>query len=81
MAKRINTTMTTDLIERRIHVVRGFRSMLDEDLAALYGVPTKVLNQAVQRNTETAQIRTIDSATGWSVPAESSTVRRARCKA
>jgi len=52
MAKRINTTMTADLIERRIHVVRGFRVMLDEDLAALYGVPTKVLNQAVQRNTE-----------------------------
>ena len=26
--------------------------MLDEDLAALYGVPTKVLNQAVQRNAE-----------------------------
>ena len=52
MAKRINTTMTTDLIERRIHVVRGFRVMLDEDLAALYGVSTKVLNQAVQRNAE-----------------------------
>src|SRR5712691_5915197 len=50
MAKRINTTMTTDLIERRIHVVRGQRVMLDEDLSILYGVPTKRLNEQVQRN-------------------------------
>ncbi|MFI5363045.1 MAG: ORF6N domain-containing protein [Elusimicrobiota bacterium] len=33
-----------------IHVVRGLRVILDEDLALLYGVPTKVLNQAVRRN-------------------------------
>lgn len=33
-----------------IHVVRGQRVMLDEDLAVLYGIKTKVLNQAVQRN-------------------------------
>ena len=33
-----------------IHVVRGQRVMLDEDLARLYGVPTKHLNQQVQRN-------------------------------
>jgi hypothetical protein len=37
-------------IERRIHIVRGQRVMLDSDLAALYGVPTKVFNQAVRRN-------------------------------
>ena len=37
-------------IEARIHVIRGERVMLDADLAALYGVPTKSLNQAVQRN-------------------------------
>jgi hypothetical protein len=35
------------LIERRIFLIRGARVMLDADLAALYGVPTKVLNQAV----------------------------------
>ena len=41
-----------ELIERRIHIVRGQRVMLDSDLAALYGVETKVLNQAVQRNAD-----------------------------
>ncbi len=35
-----------------IFEVRGVRVMLDEDLALLYGVPTKVLNQAVRRNAE-----------------------------
>ena len=30
--------------------VRGHRVMLDETLAELYGVPTKVFNQAVRRN-------------------------------
>jgi len=33
-----------------IHVLRGQRVMLDADLAALYGVETKALNQAVKRN-------------------------------
>ena len=37
-------------IEARIHLIRGERVMLDADLAALYGVPTKHLNQAVGRN-------------------------------
>lgn len=39
-------------IERGIFVVRGQRVMLDADLAELYGVPTKALNQAVKRNAE-----------------------------
>ena len=33
-----------------IHPVRNRRVMLDSDLARLYGVPTKVFNQAIQRN-------------------------------
>ncbi len=33
-----------------VHVFRHERVLLDSDLAELYGVPTKVLNQAVQRN-------------------------------
>lgn len=33
-----------------IHVIRGKRVMVDSDLARLYGVSTKVLNQAVRRN-------------------------------
>lgn len=37
-------------VERAIVTVRGQRVMLDEDLAVLYGVQTKVLNQAVKRN-------------------------------
>ncbi|MBI5490993.1 MAG: ORF6N domain-containing protein [Deltaproteobacteria bacterium] len=39
-----------DRIERRILLLRGEKVMLDTDLARLYGVPTKVLNQAVKRN-------------------------------
>lgn len=37
-------------IENLILTIRGQRVMLDRDLAALYGVATKVLNQAVKRN-------------------------------
>lgn len=37
-------------IQNRIYEIRGERIMLDFDLAALYEVPTKVLNQAVKRN-------------------------------
>jgi ORF6N domain len=37
-------------IQNRIYTIRGERVMLDFDLAALYEVETKVLNQAVKRN-------------------------------
>ena len=37
-------------VARLIHSVRDQRVILDADLAGLYGVPTKVLNQAVKRN-------------------------------
>ncbi len=37
-------------MEKQIYIIRGRRVMLDEDLAELYGVKTKVLNQAVRRN-------------------------------
>ena len=37
-------------VERRILLIRGQKVMLDADLAELYGVPTRVLNQAVRRN-------------------------------
>ena len=36
----------------RIHAVRGLRVMMDADLAALYGVETRALLQAVRRNPE-----------------------------
>jgi ORF6N domain len=38
-------------VENTIHLVRGQRVMLDSDLAAIYGVTTKRLNQQVRRNT------------------------------
>ena len=37
-------------VERRILMIRGEKVMLDSDLAALYGVPTGRLNEAVRRN-------------------------------
>lgn len=39
-------------VESLIRVVRGEKVMLDSDLARLYGVPTKRLNEAVRRNPE-----------------------------
>ncbi len=39
-------------IQHRIYTVRGERVMLDFDLALLYDVPTKALNQAVKRNSK-----------------------------
>ena len=39
-------------IENRILTLRGKQVMIDRDLAELYGVETKVLNQAVKRNVE-----------------------------
>jgi len=39
-------------IATRILVIRGHKALIDADLAALYGVPTRVLNQAVKRNRE-----------------------------
>ena len=40
------------LIPSKIFEIRGQRVMLDSDLAAMYGVETRVLNQAVKRNIE-----------------------------
>ena len=37
-------------VENRILAIRGHRVMLGADLAVLYGVPTKRLNEAVRRN-------------------------------
>lgn len=37
-------------IIRKIYVLRGHKVMVDSDLAEMYGVETKVFNQAVKRN-------------------------------
>lgn len=39
-----------EIVAQRIHLVRGHKVMLDEDLAALYQVATRVLVQAIGRN-------------------------------
>ena len=44
------TLIPTGKIDQLIFLVRGQRVMLDRDLASLYGVETRVLNQAVRRN-------------------------------
>ena len=44
--------VVVDNIETLIKVIRGQQVMLDKDLATLYGVEAKVLNQAVKRNIE-----------------------------
>ena len=46
-----NTSLVPiERIQKCIYVIRGRKVMLDSDLAELYGVETKVLNQAVKRN-------------------------------
>ena len=37
-------------IQKMIHEIRGFKVMLDSDLAALYGVEAKRMNESVRRN-------------------------------
>jgi len=44
--------ISKNLIESKILIIRGEKVMIDSDLAKLYGVETKVLNQAVKRNIE-----------------------------
>ena len=44
------TALASGNIEQRIFLIRGHRVMLDRDLAELYGVATRTLNQAVARN-------------------------------
>jgi hypothetical protein len=43
-------TMELQVIREKIYEIRGQKVMLDFDLAGLYGVETKVFNQAVKRN-------------------------------
>lgn len=44
--------MELSVIERKIHEIRGYRVILDFELAALYEVETRALKQAVRRNLE-----------------------------
>ncbi len=46
----MNGLVPVEIIEKKILLIRGEKVMLDSDLAELYEVPVKVLNQAVKRN-------------------------------
>jgi len=46
----VKNLVVIDPIENRIFTIRGQKVMIDRDLAELYGVVTKRLNEAVKRN-------------------------------
>ena len=50
MPKKTKAIIPVEFIVKKIIVLRGEKVLLDRDLAELYEVPTKVLNQAVKRN-------------------------------
>src|SRR5262249_7620456 len=47
-----NDLASGQVIERSIVILRGHKVLLDHDLARMYGVDVKVLNQAVKRNAD-----------------------------
>ena len=50
--KHAELIVPVERVENRIYFIRGEKVMLDVDLAELYQVETRVLNQAVRRNQE-----------------------------
>jgi hypothetical protein len=48
----METSRINDFIVNKIYLLRGQKAMLDRDLAQLYQVETKALNQQVKRNIE-----------------------------
>jgi hypothetical protein len=42
--------LADDSIIQKIYYIRGMKVMLDKDLAEMYGVETRILNQSIQRN-------------------------------
>ncbi|WAC42026.1 ORF6N domain-containing protein [Pedobacter sp. SL55] len=51
-AKQLFTSISDDIVVNKIYEIQNQKVMLDSDLAELYGVETKVLNQAIKRNIE-----------------------------
>jgi len=41
-----------EIIEKKIYMIRGYKVMIDKDLADLYEVETKIFNRAVKRNSD-----------------------------
>lgn len=52
MKKENKLSIPDEIVMNKIYVLRGQKVMIDSDLAELYGVETRVLNQAVGRNLE-----------------------------
>jgi len=52
MKNKYTQKLPDECIESSIYIIRGQKVMLDVDLAKLYGVQTKILNQAMKRNSE-----------------------------
>jgi phage regulator Rha-like protein len=50
--KESEAIIPVERIENVIHIIRGQKVILDQDLAVLYGVETKQLNRSVKRNKE-----------------------------
>lgn len=50
MTKTRAVTVPTEIIEHKILLIRGHKVLIDSDLATLYGVTTKRLNEQVKRN-------------------------------
>ena len=48
--KTRHASLEIEPVESLIHLIRGQRIILDADLARVYGVPTKQINQAIKRN-------------------------------
>ncbi|MDO8282875.1 MAG: ORF6N domain-containing protein [Thermodesulfovibrionia bacterium] len=46
----MSNIIPAEIIEKKIYLIREHKVMLDKDLAELYGVETRALNQAVRRN-------------------------------
>jgi hypothetical protein len=53
MSKKTNQlTVPDEIISSKIYLIRGKKVIIDQDLAKLYHVETKVLKQAIRRNIE-----------------------------
>lgn len=50
--KKAQLALPDEVVMNRIYLIRGQKVMLDRDLAEMYGVETRILNQAVKRNIE-----------------------------
>ena len=50
MSQTDKLTISEEVVLTKIFLIRGQKVMIDRDLAELYGVETRTLNQAVRRN-------------------------------